>query len=212
MKVVSSSGDASRVLRSHVITQAAGVSTAWLSCGAFLSCRLVRRGTYQFASASNPSVFLAHVRSAIRAWHDELEAGRQLIRQWSIEMLLINPAGILTALASRCHLFCLLWRANDMLSSLGRHRFRGDHRSFPRLAQVFRSPLDWTCRRRGLVPSYARLVRDVNHSAGPDSVAPHRSVDDYGGRNCRRGRGGCGRAGAPTQGVQTALGRPGVVR
>src|SRR5215510_8798525 len=54
-----------------------------------------------FAIASNPSGFLAHVRSAIRAWHDELETGRQRIREWSIEMPLINPAGILTALASR---------------------------------------------------------------------------------------------------------------
>jgi hypothetical protein len=26
-----------------------------------------------------------------------------------------------------------------MLNSLGSHRFRGDHRSFPRLAQFFRS-------------------------------------------------------------------------
>jgi hypothetical protein len=43
------------------------------------------------------------VRSAIRAWHDELETGRQFIRQWSIEMPLINPAGIMTELASRCH-------------------------------------------------------------------------------------------------------------
>jgi hypothetical protein len=63
--------------------------------------------TYRLSIASNASGRLTDVRSAIGAWHDELEALRQLVRPWPIDMPFIDPATILTALANGCHSFCL---------------------------------------------------------------------------------------------------------